>query len=109
MSTITGFLKDNEGVYIVKDSEATLTYSIDYSNWVTNSDTINSSVYAVQSITGDADPLTIVAQSNTTTQTTVKISGGTSGNIYKVFNTIITSGGLTERRYFRIRVETRSL
>lgn len=109
MSTITGFLKDNEGIYIPKDTEAVLTYSIDWTNWLTNSDTIVSSVYAVETITGDADPLLITAQSSTDTQTTVKLSGGSTGNIYKVYNTITTSGSQTERRYFRIRVETRSL
>jgi len=109
MATITGFLKDNEGVFIPKDTEATLTYSLDWTDWLTNGETISSSLFTVETISGDGDPLTKVSQSSTDYVTTVKISGGTAGKIYKVYNTVTTSGSLTERRYFRVRVETRSL
>lgn len=109
MATTTGFLRDNDGIYIPKDSEATLTYSLDWTDWLTNGETISSSVFAIESITGDADPLVRDAQSASSTITTVRLSGGTSGKLYKVYNTVVTSGGLTERRYFRIKVEARSL
>jgi hypothetical protein len=109
MATLTGFLRDNEGIYITKDLDAILTYSLDWSDWLQNGETITSNLFTVESISGDAYPLTKVSQSNTNTVCTVKISGGTAGKIYKVFDTITTSGGLTERRYFRIKVETRSL
>lgn len=109
MATLTGFQRDNDGVFIPKDTEAILTYTLDWTDWLNNGETISSNSYAIETITGDADPLTKTAESNTDYTTTVKISGGTSGKIYKVYNTITTSGGLTERRYFRIRVETRSL
>lgn len=109
MATITGFLRDNDGIFIPKDTEAILTYTLDWTDWLTNSETISSSLYTIETLAGDADPLIKVSQSNSTTTTTVKISGGTQGKIYKVFNQITTSGGLTERRFFRIKVETRSL
>lgn len=109
MATTTGFLYDNEGLWIPKDSEASLTYSLDWQDWLSNGETISSSLYTVETISGDSDPLTKVSQSSSDTITTVKISGGTVGNLYKVYNTITTSGGLTERRYFRVRVEQRSL
>lgn len=109
MATVTGFLKDNEGIYIPKDTEAVLTYSLDWTDWLTNGETISSNLFTIETISGDQDPLTKSTQSNTNYVTTVKLSGGTQGNIYRVYNTITTSGGLTERRYFRVRVETRSL
>lgn len=109
MATINGFLRDNVGIYIPKDSEASLTYTLDWTDWLTNGETISSNTYTVESLTGDSDPVTKLAQSNTDYTTTVKLSGGTVGKIYKIYNTIITSGGLTERRYFRIRIDTRSL
>lgn len=109
MATITGFLRDNDGIYIVKDTEAILTYSLDWTDWLQNGETINSNLFTVETISGDGDPLTKVTQSNTNYVTTVKISGGTAGKIYKVYDTITTTGGLTERRYFRIKVEARSL
>lgn len=109
MATVTGFLRDNEGIFIPKDTEATLTYSLDWTYWLTNGETITGNLYTVEGISGDADPLTKSTQSNTDYVTTVKLTGGTAGKIYRVFNQITTSGGLIERRYFRVRVETRSL
>jgi len=109
MATITGFLRDNEGIYIPKDTEAILTYSLDWTDWLNNGETISSSNYTIETITGDTDPLTRSAQSTTSYVTTVKVTGGSAGKIYKIYNQITTSGGLTERRYFRIKVETRSL
>lgn len=109
MATVTGFQRDNTGIFIPKDTEAILTYSLDWTDWLSNGETISSNLYTIETLAGDTDPLTKVSQSNTDYVTTVKISGGTQGKIYKVYNTIVTSGGLTERRYFRIRVETRSL
>lgn len=109
MATTTGFLRDNQGIYIPKDADAILTYSIDWSDWLTNGETISSNTYDIETISGDTDALEKTAQSNSDTVTTVKVSGGTVGNIYKVYNTIVTSGGLTERRYFRIRIDERSL
>ena len=108
MPTLTGFLQDNQGVYIPKDSAATLTYTLDWTDWL-GATTITGSTFTVETITGDAAPLTKSSNSNTNTTTTVKLAAGTAGNIYKISNTITTSGSLTERRYFRVKVETRSL
>jgi hypothetical protein len=109
MPTITGFLKDNDGIFIEKDAVSVLTYTLDWSEWLPSGTTLSGSTFTVQSISGDATPLAITAQSNTTTSCTVKLSAGSVGKIYKVFNTITTSGSLTDKRFFRIKVETRSL
>lgn len=109
MATLTGFLKDNEGLYINKDEDAVLTYSLDWSDWLPANTTITANTFSVEAITGDTDALTKVSQSNTDTVTTVKLSGGTSGKIYKVYNTITITGSLIERRYFRVKVTARSL
>ena len=109
MATLTGFLKDNEGLYIVKDEDAVLTYSLDWSDWLPANTTITGNTFTVESITGDTDPLVKSSQSNTDTVTTIKVSGGTSGKIYKVYNTITITGSLTERRFFRVKVTARSL
>lgn len=109
MATLTGFLKDNEGLYIMKDEDAVLTYSLDWSDWLPSGSVITSNSFSVETITGDTDPLTKSSQSNSDTVTTIKVSGGTSGKIYKVYNTITITGSLTERRYFRVKVTARSL
>ena len=109
MATLTGFLKDNEGLYIMKDEDAVLTYSLDWSDWLPSGSVITGNTFSVETITGDTDALVKVSQSNSDTVTTIKISGGTSGKIYKVYNTITITGSLTERRYFRVKVTARSL
>ena len=88
MATLTGFLKDNEGLYIMKDEDAVLTYSLDWSDWLPTGTVITSNSFTVETLAGDTDALVKSSQSNTDTVTTIKISGGTSGKIYKVYNTI---------------------
>lgn len=109
MATLTGFLKDNEGIFINKDEDAVLTYSLDWSDWLPANTVITANLFTVESIAGDTDALVKVSQSNSDTITTIKVSGGTSGKIYKVYNTITITGSLIERRYFRIKVQARSL
>jgi len=109
MATLTGFYKDNDGAVINKDSEAQLSYQLNWTNWLPDSDLVTSSSWSVESITGDADPLTVTGNSFTNTSTTVTVTGGTTGNIYKVYNTIGTDQSNTDRRHFRIKVQERSL
>jgi len=109
MATITGFYKDNEGTLIDKDPEAALDYLISWSEWLPGGDTISTSSWSVEAISGDGDPLTSTSDANTDTTTTVNLSGGTTGNIYKVYNTVTTNGGLTDRRYFRVKVKARTI
>lgn len=110
MATLTGYLKDNEGVYIVKDPAANLDYSIDWSDWLPSGSTITASSWTLEDVAGDTTPLSgSGAQIISSNKTVITISGGTSGYIYKVYNQITTSGGLIEKRYFRIKVQSRSL
>jgi hypothetical protein len=109
MATLTGFLKDNEGLYIMKDEDAVLTYSLDWSDWLPTGTVITSNSFTVETLAGDTDALVKSSQSNTDTVATIKVSGGTSGKIYKVYNTITITGSLIERRYFRVKVTARSL
>lgn len=110
MATITGFYKDNDGSLIDKDPEATLSYQIDWSDWMPSGDEIDTSSWSVETITDDTDNLTRTGDGITgTTGTTITLTGGTEGNIYKVYNTIVTINSLTERRYFRVKVKSRTL
>lgn len=109
MATITGFYKDNIGTVIDKDPEATLDYLINWVDWLSTGDSIDTSTWSIEAITGDADPLTSTATASSTSTTTVKLSGGTIGNLYRVYNTITTNGGLTDRRYFRVKIVARTI
>ena len=53
MATTTGFYKDNEGTVIDKDTEAALDYLISWSQWLPSGDTISTSSWSIESISGD--------------------------------------------------------
>lgn len=109
MATITGFLADNEGTYIDKDLEASLVYTMDWSQWLPAGETISTSTWSLETITGDTDPLVNESYNHTDSSSLIEISGGTIGKIYKVYNTITTTSGYQDRRYFRIKVKARSI
>ena len=70
----------------IKDPDATLDYTIDWSAWLEDGDTIAGSQWVVPTdLTQDA-PAT-----NTDTTTTVWLSGGTAGADYVVTNRITTA------------------
>ena len=108
MSDTTGFKSDRDGIYINKSPQAVLPYTLDYTDWL-STDTISTSVWTVSTISGDSSALTIDSESETTLKTTVILSAGSTGNIYTVSNTIVTAGGYTEKRSFRVIVENRSV
>ena len=108
MGNTTGFRSDRDGIFIDKSAEGVLQYTLDYSDWV-STDTISTSSFAVSTIGGDSSPLAVNSTSKTTTKATVVLSGGTVGNIYTVSNTIVTAGGFTEKRSFRVVVKNSSV
>ena len=109
MATLTGYKQDRDGVYIDKDPEATLDYSLEWNEYLTAGNEITSATWSIGAITGDTDPLTVDSSTNTATRTTAVISGGTAGNIYTVTCAIVTEDATEDRRFFRIAVKNRSL
>ncbi len=79
---------------ITKDPNGVAIYTIDWDTWLTsvNGGTISTSTWLVP--TG----LTSIAETNTATTTTIKLSGGTAGVTYTLVNRITTSAGLIEDR-----------
>lgn len=109
MATTTGFYKDNTGYVIDKDPEATLSYLLDWVDWLPAGSIISTSTWEVETISGDTDNLSTSGNTKTDNTTQITLTGGTEGNIYRVYNTITTDGSLTERRYFRVKVGARSI
>lgn len=93
---------DVTGVYVEKSSAAVLDYTFDWVNWL-NAETISTSSWTAD--TG----ISIDTDTNTTTATTVWLSGGEPGKTYRVYNTITTNASRTERRSFRVKVQTKEL
>lgn len=84
-----------------KDPDATLDWHFDWLNWLATAETITSSSFIVTA------GLTLVSNTNTTTNTTVWLSGGQTGHVYTVTNRVVTSGGRTDDRSIIIRVKDR--
>lgn len=110
MSTITGYKQDTQGSYIVKDPAARLVYSMNWTEWLAQGQTIVSVDYTNNSRVNDTAPLVIVTEGvQSGTVTFAEIQGGAVGKIYTVTAEITTDDGATDRRSFRIKVENRSL
>lgn len=80
-----------------KDPNATLDYEIDWAAWL-DGDTISTSTWIVPSGITDG------TKSNTSTTTTIWLSGGAAGERYRITNRITTAGGRTDDRSITVRV-----
>lgn len=83
-----------------KDPNATLDYQVDWEPWLAG-DTIATSSWTVPA------GLTQNAATNTTTTATVWLSAGTAGQTYTVTNRVVTAGGRTDDRSFKLYVADR--
>lgn len=114
MSNLTGFQRDNAGLYIVKDPQANVQYGLDFTDYLQTGHTISSAVVTIQTITGDASPLAHPTNAATDVVVTspivnIRLRNGTDGNIYNIRCKIVTSGGDTDARHFRIVVKDKVL
>lgn len=83
-----------------KDPDEVLDYQIDWSSWL-GSDTIATSVWSVPSgITQDSE-------TETTTTSTIWLSGGTEGEVYELRNRIVTNAGRTADRTIKVEIRSR--
>lgn len=83
-----------------KDPSAVLDYTIDWTRWLPPGDAISSVAWTLSGITN-------AASSHSTTEATIWLSGGTDGTTYDVVCEIVTTGGRTDDRTFRVIVENR--
>jgi hypothetical protein len=107
--TRTGYEKDTQGSWIAKDPHATLIYSMDWSEWLPQGDSLTQVTYGLQVRANDPQPL--VKGNNgvqSGTITFVELSGGQVGKVYTVTANITTDSGLIDSRNFRVKVENRS-
>lgn len=85
----------------LKDANDTRTYSINWAAWLAGlagTDTLSTSTFLVPA------PLTLVSQSNTTTVTNVRISGGVTSSIYTIYDTVTSANGEIKRVAFNLKV-----
>ena len=87
----------------IKDPDATMDYSVDYSEWLVSPDLLVNSTWTAD--TGITVSASSVDASDTLS--TVRLTGGTVNGQYRVANRITTSNGLITDRSIFIRVEER--
>jgi|SRR5210317_288236 len=104
----TGFLQTADHLVITKDTEAQLTYTFDWSEWLPTGDGLATVEYQAAARRNDPTPLTIVTSGISGDNTYVEVSGGASNKVYIVTAKITTDDGIVDRRNFRINVEDRS-
>ena len=119
MSDLTGFLRDNTGIYIIKDPDANITYSLDWTNYLTTGDSLlhdstGEPTVTLGTISGDAAPLAFPTSHATDvtvagTKVVLRVNGGTAGNVYPVEVKVVTADGDTDVRHFRIICEDKQL
>ena len=110
MANITGFNKDSKGIFIIKDPTANVGYTLDWSQYLPSGTVISSTSVTIETITGDLTPLafpTDEATDVTTTNTsvTIRLSAGSTGNVYQIATTVTTDAGDTDTRRFRVVVK----
>lgn len=84
----------------MKDPEATLEWSFDWSPWLDDTETITAYVLT-------PNGLTVVSDSETDGVVTAWLSGGTADTSYRVECKITTSAGRIDERSLTIRVRER--
>lgn len=114
MANLTGFLRDNTGIYIKKAPNGNLVYALDFVDYLSSGDALSTATVTIGTITNDAAPLQFPTDAATDvnisgTKATFRLSGGTAGNIYPITVTITTTGGDTDSRRFRVVCEEREL
>jgi hypothetical protein len=80
-----------------KDPLAVLDYTFDWRKWL-GDDTIATATWTVP--VGIANNGTL----SSTTTTTIWLGGGTSGVSYSVYVEIVTAGGRTDKRTFKVSI-----
>jgi hypothetical protein len=104
----TGFVQTIQGLTIVKDTEAQLFYTFDWSQWLPAGDSLDSVEYSIQARSNDPDPLINESSGISGSNTYIELSNGQEGKVYTVTAKITTANGLIDRRNFRVKVQARS-
>ena len=76
---------------LLKDPGASLDYGVDWGSEYLSNDVIATSGWAVEPV--EVGGLLIASQANDLLRSTVSLSGGVAGHLYRLTNTVVTTGG----------------
>lgn len=106
----TGFEVINQTLWITKDPEAQLVYTLDWTDWLAAGDSIAEAQFEVVARANDPEPLLKISDGvSEGTKTYVELASGQLGKSYTVSTTITTADGLIDRRSFRVKIEQKSI
>jgi hypothetical protein len=111
---LTGFQRDNTGIFINKDPDANIEYALDFVDYLNTGDSLSSVTVTIGTISGDLAPLAFPTGAGTDvnisgTKAIFRVNAGTAGNIYPIQVQITTANGDTDSRHFRIVVKDKGL
>ena len=114
MADLTGFLRDNKGAYITKDPDANVIYGVDWASYLNAGDNLSTATVTIQAISGDSTPLAFPTSAGTDvsisgTQVNIRLNAGTASKEYTIDCKVVTTGGDTDNRRFRIIVKRKHL
>ena len=106
----TGFEQTNQGLWVTKDTEAQLIYTLDWTEWLETGDTIASVDWTVAARRNDPTPPVVESSGldGTNKKTYIELSGGQADKVYIVTAKVTTDNGLVDRRNFRVEVVDRA-
>ena len=84
----------------MKDPDAVLDYEIDWSDWLTDGETILTSTWSI-----DSSDLAKKVATHDGTTTTIWLTGGTEGTAVRVENHVVTSEDREDDRSFVIQLK----
>ena len=115
MANITGFNKDSKGIFITKDPTANVAYTLDWSEYLPTGNIISSASVTIGTVSGDTAPLAHPTDASsdvtiiTNNKVRIRLNAGSSGNVYPIACTVVTDGGDTDTRRFRVVVKENNL
>lgn len=99
-----------------KDANETLDFSLDWSRFLRTSETISSVIWSIDDADGikqvftppnTINTLTNEGNANSSTVTTITLSGGTNNNTYKLYCNVTLSSGFVAERSITIQIKGR--
>lgn len=92
--------------FLLKDPGAVLDYSIDWgAEYLATSELLASSDWSA--VPQEPDGVVVVGSDFDTSTSSVTVSGGIAGRIYRVVNRVTTDSGRVDERSIVLRVESR--